>query len=133
MTNCCTNSICVYINHSYSECSPSSSSPSTPLEVESSTTTTATVIHHESSLRATSNIFWSCCITGCASVYSADALNALRTCYHGIYQHATALIASTCDDGSTHMCTYQQPWNVSDILSYGFADVKITVSVFRQQ
>ena len=132
MTNCCANSTCVYINQSYSQCSPSLSSPSTAFETDSLPTTT-TIDDYVSHVKATTSIFWNCCVTSCALAYSAYTTTASKSCQSAIFAQSNANIYPDCSYGSIYICTDQQPWNVSDTLSYGYADVNIIVSVFHQQ
>ena len=40
--------------------------------------------------------------------------------------------ASACDYGSSYMCVNQQPWNVSETLSYAYVGVSIAVCINRR-
>ena len=126
--NCCTaGSSCVYVNQSYSWCLPVTSSPSTALSTERLTTGLADDITRQDGKSGT---YWGCCKPSCGWPYKAPVTNPAKTCYQDGVTGINVNTASVCNSGSSHMCTNQQPWNVSDRLSYAYGGVNILVSIF---
>jgi hypothetical protein len=75
------------------------------------------------------NRYWDCCKPSCGwtgKITLASGSNPVTSCDASDNPITNYDAKSGCDGGSTYMCSSQQPWAVSDSLSYGFAAVAIS-------
>ena len=128
--NCCVGLSCVSVNQSYSWCFPTSSLPTTSLTTQSLTTGLADDVTRQD---GKTGVYWGCCKPSCAWPDKAVVSNPPKTCAQDGITAVGSNTASVCDGGQSHMCTAQQPWNVSENLSYGYAGVHLVVSAFNLQ
>lgn len=92
--------------------------------ITTSTTTTSTTVTLE---RALTGRYWACCKTSCAWPGKAAVTNPVQSCAHDGVTVVDPNAVSSCDGGGSFMCLNQQPWNVSDTLSYGYVGAYISV------
>lgn len=123
--NCCSNLSCVPVNQSYSWCLPATS-----LTTQSLTTGLADDVTRQD---GRTGVNWGCCKPSCAWPDKAAVSTPPKTCAQDGVTAVDSNTPSVCNYGQSHMCTDQQPWNVSENLSYGFVGVNIIVSTFNRQ
>ena len=70
--------------------------------------------------------YWDCCKPSCSWAGKATVSHPVNTCSRDGSLISDANAKSGCDGGEAFMCTDQQPWAVSDSLSYGFAAASIS-------
>lgn len=76
----------------------------------------------------TTTRYWDCCKTSCAwsgKAALASGSSPVLTCDKNDNLLTDPSTKSGCDGGTAYMCSDQQPWAVSDTLSYGFAATTI--------
>jgi hypothetical protein len=76
----------------------------------------------------TTTRYWDCCKASCAwpgKTTLASGSNPVTSCDASDEPITDYNAVSGCDSGSTYMCSTQQPWAVSENLSYGFAATSI--------
>jgi len=70
--------------------------------------------------------YWDCCKPSCSWSGKASVSHPVNTCNRSGSILSDFDARSGCDGGEAFMCTDQQPWAVSDTLSYGFAAANIS-------
>ena len=70
--------------------------------------------------------YWDCCKPSCSWNGKASVSHPVNTCSRDGSLISDVDARSGCDGGEAFMCTDQQPWAVSDTLSYGFAAASIS-------
>jgi len=70
--------------------------------------------------------YWDCCKPSCSWSGKASVSSPVNTCNRNGSIISDVNARSGCDGGEAFMCTDQQPWAVSDTLSYGFAAASIS-------
>jgi hypothetical protein len=122
-TTCCSGSTCTFQNSYYSQCLPSSggsgSSSNTPQPATSSPSNT-------DRKNGVTTRYWDCCKASCGWSGKASVTNPAKTCARDGITQVDVNAQSGCNGGSAYMCNNQQPWSVSDTLSYGYAAAYIT-------
>ena len=98
-----------------------------PVTTESSQTTT---YYNDSRLVSSSGSYWACCKPSCAWPGKAIVTKSATSCAQDGFTAINENEMSSCDGGPSYSCLNQQPWNVSETLSYGYAGANIIVSVF---
>jgi hypothetical protein len=76
----------------------------------------------------TTTRYWDCCKASCGwpgKATLASGSNPVTSCDANDHPITDYNAVSGCDSGSTYMCSTQQPWAVSEDLSYGFAATTI--------
>jgi hypothetical protein len=123
-TTCCSGSTCTSQNQYYSQCLPiPGSSTSSSSTAQASVTTT----NNDGRQSGVTTRYWDCCKASCGWPGKAIFSNPVETCtINGITQ-IDVNAQSGCNGGPAYMCNNQQPWNVSDNLSYGYAAANILV------
>jgi hypothetical protein len=79
---------------------------------------------------ATSSTYWGCCKPSCGWPGKASVTSPVKTCAKDGYTAVNNNANSVCGSGNASICTNQQPWNVSNSLSYGYVGAGLTVSDF---
>jgi hypothetical protein len=69
--------------------------------------------------------YWDCCKPSCSWSGKANVSHPVNTCNRSGQLIINVDAKSGCDGGEAFMCTDQQPWAVSENLSYGFAAASI--------
>lgn len=69
-----------------------------------------------------------CCKASCAWPGKAAVTSPVLSCAQNGITRVDNNTQSICNSGSAYACTGQKPWNVSAILSYGFASAGLSVS-----
>ena len=119
-TNCCSGLICTYQNAWYSQCL-------SVVMTTSQSPITATY-YDDGRQNASTSIYWDCCKLSCGWPYKASVTNPARTCAQDGITTIDPNTQSNCNGGSSYLCIDQQPWNVSNTLSYGYAGGFIAVN-----
>ncbi|KAG2225554.1 hypothetical protein INT45_013665 [Circinella minor] len=119
---------------------PASTKPTTTTEVESETSTTTSAASETSSSSSSgykaisggasgegqTTRYWDCCKASCSWPDKADVSAPVGTCKaDGVTRLTDNNAQSGCNGGNAYMCNDNQPWAVSDDLSYGFAAASI--------
>jgi hypothetical protein len=107
-TECCSGATFQYGNDYYSQCLP---------VPESSTSSTKKP--NDDRFDGVTTRYWDCCKASCAWNGKESVTNPVRTCEKDGVTPIDVNAQSGCGGGPAFMCTNQQPWNVSDTLSYG--------------
>ena len=76
-----------------------------------------------------SGSYWACCKPSCAWPGKAAVTKTVTSCAQDGITAVNENDMSACNGGSSYMCLDQQPWNVSETLSYGYVGANIIVSV----
>jgi len=131
-TTCVAGTTCTYVNDSYSQCIPGSSSTTSVASTSTTTSATATVTNPAppaggdgSSGTGITTRYWDCCKTSCAWTGKATVTDPVVSCDASNNPLANYAAKSACDGGAAYMCSSQQPIVISDTLSYGYAAVNI--------
>ena len=96
----------------------------------STTSGLITTDYNDNRTTSMSGAYWGCCKPSCAWPGKIPGGGQARSCAKDGMTAVNPNNASVCDNGTAHMCTDQQPWNVSQTLSYGYAGANIIVSLF---
>ena len=89
-------------------------------------TYTAKPIGNEGKRPGKTTRYWDCCKPSCSWSGKATVSHPVNTCSRDGSLISDVDARSGCDGGEAFMCTDQQPWAVSDTLSYGFAAASIS-------
>jgi hypothetical protein len=123
---CCDGSSCIYQGPYYSQCLATSG----VITSLTSTDSIETMSYPDDNRQnATISHYWDCCKASCSWPYKASVTNSVEVCAQDGVTAIGNNNQSVCLGGDSYMCTNQQPWNVSDTLSYGYAGASIIVSV----
>jgi hypothetical protein len=123
--SCCNGLSCVYKNVSYSQCLLVSTMTTAMATTEHQVTTT---YFNDSRQNASTSTYWDCCKLSCGWPNKASVTSPPRTCAINGITTIDSNTQSYCNGGTSYMCIDQQPWNVSNNLSYGYAGGYIVVS-----
>ncbi|ORX79922.1 hypothetical protein BCR32DRAFT_294130 [Anaeromyces robustus] len=72
--------------------------------------------------------YWDCCKPSCAWNYKAKVTHEVYSCRKDGSIEPVVYATSGCGGGQAFMCNDQQPWEINDKLSYGFAAANISGS-----
>ena len=86
--------------------------------------------YHDNRTISLSGAYWGCCKPSCAWPGKIPGGGSAKSCAKNGVTAVNPNDVSVCDSGTAHMCTNQQPWNVSSTLSYAFAGANVIVSLF---
>ena len=122
-TDCCGSATCQFGNPWYSQCLP----PPTESSASTAWTTAATTESSDRQSGVTTR-YWDCCKPSCGWPGQASVSTPVQTCARDGVTPVSSNTRSGCNtNGTAYACNNQQPWSVSDALSYGFAAASIQV------
>ncbi|CAO3701996.1 unnamed protein product [Rhizopus stolonifer] len=94
---------------------------------KASSSSSYSVVSGGSSGNSETTRYWDCCKASCSWSGKADVSSPVKSCKKdGVTAITDSNTQSGCNGGSSYMCNDNQPWAVSDDLSYGFAAASIT-------